>query len=88
MEVFRQHKVYSKVPLEECLRVTGKQPIGCRWIDTDKGDDDNPEYKSRLVAKEVKRATRDEMFAATPPLEAKKALFSLAISKISAGSGN
>ena len=88
MEVFKQHNVYTKVPLEECLRVTGKKPIGCRWIDTDKGDDDNPEYRSRLVAKEIKRDVREEMFAATPPLDAKKALVSLAVSKLNAGCGD
>ena len=86
--MFKQHNVYTNVPLEEFIRVTGKQPIGCRWIDTDKGDDDNPEYRSRLVAKEIKREARDEMFAAMPPLEPKKALFSLCMSKVSAGCGN
>ena len=50
----------------------GKDPIGTRWIDVNKGDDDNPEYRSRLVAQEIKRDNREDLFAATPPLEAKK----------------
>ena len=43
MEEFRKHKVYEKVPMEECIRVTGKQPIGVRWVDVNKGDKDNPD---------------------------------------------
>ena len=31
------------------------------------------------MAKEIQRDNRDDMFAATPPLEAKKALFNLAV---------
>lgn len=71
MQTYFDHKAYDKVPISEAMRVTGKQPIGCRWIDINKGDDENPEYRSRLVAKEIKRSASDEMFAATPPLEAK-----------------
>ena len=33
------------------------------------------------MAKEIKRDSRDDLFAATPPLEAKKMLFSLAMTK-------
>ena len=39
----------------------------------------NPEYKSRLVAKEIKTDKRIDLFAATPPLEGKKLLFTLAV---------
>ena len=74
MEKFSQHKVYTKVPISECIRMTGKQPIGCKWIDINKGDAKSPNYRSRLVAKEIKRGPSDEMFAATPPLEAKKCI--------------
>ena len=78
IDVFRQHQVYSKVSIDEAWSKTNKAPIGVRWIDINKGDRLNPEYRSRLVAKEIKRDNREDMFAATPPLEAKKALFSLA----------
>ena len=49
-----------------------------RWVDINKGDDEKPEYRSRLVAKEINREKREDLFAATPPLEAKKALLSMA----------
>ena len=75
MEVFAAHEVYTKVPIEEAWTVSGKAPIGTRWIDINKADDVDPEYRSRLVAQEIKRDKRDDLFAATPPLEAKRALF-------------
>ena len=44
IEVLAEHEVYSKVPISECLRVTGKNPIGSRWVDINKGDTACPEY--------------------------------------------
>ena len=44
-----------------------------------KGDEEYEEYRSRLVAKEIKRDRREDLFAATPPLEAKTALSSLPV---------
>jgi hypothetical protein len=81
MKEFTKHGVYMKVPLEECYEVTGKDPIGTKWIDTNKGDESNPEIRSRLVAQEIKRDKRDDLFAATPPLEAIKMLLSLAVTE-------
>jgi len=81
MQEFRKHKVYTKVPLVQCWNRTGKKPIGVRWIDINKGDDKQPKYRSRLVAKEIKIDNRDDLFAATPPLEAKKLLLTLAMTE-------
>ena len=81
MEEFKKHRVYDKVPLQEALRVTGKKPIGVRWVDVNKGDEFNPEYRSRLVAKEIKKYDDLDLFAATPPWESKKLLLSLAVTK-------
>ena len=49
-------------------------------MDVNKGDDRNSGHRSRLVVREVKRSQLDDVFAATPPLAAKKVLFSLAVS--------
>ncbi len=38
---------------------------------------EKPEHRCRLVAKEIRKDNREGLFAATPPLEAKKMLFSL-----------
>ena len=81
MKKFGEHTVYTKVPISEAIRVTGKRPIGSRWIDINKGDSKNPNYRSRLVAQEIKRAADEGMFAATPPLEAKKCLFSMVMTQ-------
>ena len=51
LKEFKKHGVYTKVPIEECLRDTGNKPIGHRWVDIDKGGRNNPNYISRLVAK-------------------------------------
>ena len=77
----KKHGVYRKVPLKECWEATGKEPIGTRWVDVNKGDEEKPDYRSRLVAQEIKRDRREDLFAATPPLEAKKLLFSLAVTQ-------
>ncbi len=75
METFKKHRVYTKVPPEERWEVTGKRSIGVKWVDVNKGDAKHPEYRSRLVTKEIKHDRRDDLLAATPPLEAKTLLF-------------
>ncbi len=50
-------------------------------MDINKGDSANPENRSRLVAKEIRKDVRNDLFAATPPLEAKKVLFSFAVTE-------
>ena len=47
-----------------------------RWIDINKGDAKDPNYRSRLVAKEMNTYKRDDLIAATPPLEALKLIIS------------
>ena len=59
----------------QCIRVTGKKPIGVRWVYVDKGFGVR---RSRLVAKEFRPKSRvnvaEELYAATPPLELLKFL--------------
>ena len=78
MEQHRAHEVYTKVPIARCYERTGKKPVGVRWVITNEGDDITPNVRARLVAKEIKADSRLDMFAATPPLEAKKLLLSMA----------
>jgi len=77
----KQYGVFEKVSVEECWKETGKRPIGVRWIDCNKGDAVHPNFRSRLVAKEIKKDSRIDLFAATPPLEPKNILFSLAVTE-------
>ena len=82
MEQFRKHGVYEKVKEDICWSVTGKAPIGSRWIDINKGDESNPDYRSRLVAQQIKHHSNEKkIFVATPPLEAQKLLFSMAMTE-------
>ncbi len=48
-----------------------------KWVDANKDDEEKPQYRCRLVVKEIKKDKREGLFAAMPPLEAKKMLFSL-----------
>ena len=60
--------------------MTGKGPVGTRWMDVNKGDERSPEYRSRLVAQQIKYISKEKrIFAATPPLEAQKLLFSMVV---------
>jgi hypothetical protein len=81
MKEFVKHTVYEKVPIAQCWSRTGKKPIGVRWVDINKGDQRNPKYRSRLVAMEFNVGKREDLFAATPPVEAKKLLMSLAMTE-------
>ena len=77
-----EHKVWDIVPVSECFNKTGKPPIKGRWVDINKGDDINHNYRSKWVGQEFRvNDGRDDLFAATPPLEAIKALISLAASQ-------
>ena len=67
--------------IEDCWNSTGRAPVKVKWVDINKGDSVNHDYRSRLVAKELKMDKRLDLFAATPPLEAKKALFSAAVTE-------
>ena len=67
--------------MEECWKETGQKPIRVRCIDCNKGDAVQPNYRSRLAAKEIKSDSRINLFAATPPLEAKEFLVSIALTE-------
>jgi len=81
MKYFKEMGVYVKVPKQECWTQTGKGPIAVRWIDINKSDKDNPNYRSRLVAKEFKTDINPELYAATPPSECLRMLISKMASK-------
>ena len=66
MNSFAKWGVYIKVPRSAA---GNNKVITTRWIDTDKGDEENPNYRARLVGREIKTDERPDLFAATPPLE-------------------
>ncbi len=63
-------EVWEEAPIAECHQVTGRKPLGGRWVDVNKGDARAPVVRCRYVAKDFANGKSDEFFAATPPLEA------------------
>ena len=79
MGYVRKMRVWDKVPRDVCLG----RPIPVRWVDTNKGTEAEPNYRSRIVAKELKATSPGDpvdLYAATPPLEAVKMIISHAAS--------
>ena len=76
LSYFNDH-VWEAVTMDEMRTYKDWKLVRSRWVLCNKGDHVNPECRARLVACEVNKAnTKEEaFFAATPPLEAKKALF-------------
>ena len=68
-EYFQKMQVHKKVSVQPCKDETGKMPNKVRWIETNKQDEGNPKYRSRLVAKEFKRYHDPDLFSSTLPIE-------------------
>ena len=73
---FLNEKVWLGVPLHEAQRDPESKIIGTRWVVSNKGDANEPDVRARLVAQEVAQHGDASFFAATPPLESKRMLFS------------
>ena len=56
--------MYTKRRRELWMKV-----ITTKWIDQNKGDEESANYRARLVGSEIAKEKRDDLFAATPPLE-------------------
>ena len=70
-----QKRVRKRIPRKEAIK-RGYKIIKGRWIDVNKGDTQNPIYRSRYVGKEFNTGDEDGLFASTPPLEALRLLVS------------
>ena len=92
-EWVQKQGIYDIVPRQQCWDRTGRAPIPLKWVDTNKGDHQRPNVRSRLVAKEIKakkKGTPDELgpgevFSSMPPLEAFMALVSLWVALVPKG---
>ena len=76
--------IWGLVSTAECWDKTGKAPVSTRWVDTNKAwEEDGMEVRCRLVARDFKGGDkdRDDLFAETPPLEAKRLLLSRAATR-------
>ena len=81
---FHSKGVWLKVPIGRARAATGRPPITVRWVDVNKGDEQNPNYRSRLVARQLKAHDKsgETYFAPAPPLEALRTVLSFAMTKI------
>ena len=82
LKYFKDKGVWTKKPRQEAYQRMGKAPISVKWIDVNKGDNITPKYRSRLVAREIRRAGEDPIFAPTPPLESLRTVLSLAMTDL------
>ena len=62
-------EVYEYSTEAESRPRTGRNPVGLKWIDTNKGSAEAPRFRSRLVCTEVRQKGVEPIFSATPPLE-------------------
>ena len=69
MKFFEQMGAYTRC-WENEVSEKGGTLIDLRWIDVNKGDTKNPNYRSRLVGREYNTYRDDSLYAATPPIEA------------------
>ena len=79
---FEDKEVWELRSAGECRQVTGRAPITVKWVLTNKGDDDVPNYRARLVARQIRHAGVESVFAPTPPLEGVRTVISLAASRL------
>ena len=63
LQYFEDKGVWTKRPRQEAYQKMDKAPITVKWIDVNKGDDKNPKYRSRLVAREIRKTGADPIFA-------------------------
>ena len=78
IEYFKSKGVWQIRTVNEARRRMGRPPISVRWVETNKGDDKNPNIRSRLVAREIRTPGQDAIFAPTPPLESLRMVLSMA----------
>ncbi len=81
---FTAKGVWQKVSRAKARAQSGKSPISVRWVDVNKGDEILPNYRSRLVARQIKALDRSGQtyFAPAPPLEALRTVISMAMTKV------
>ena len=80
-ELMRKIELLDEVPASECWDRTGRPPVSTKWVDVNKGTAARPDVRCRLVARNFKtkwEKDRADLFAAMPPLEAKRLLFAMA----------
>ena len=82
LEYFESKEVWEITSMKHAIQQGGRKPISVRWVDVNKGDDDAPNIRSRLVAREIRAPGTVSIFAPTPPLEALRTILRLATTRL------
>ena len=86
MEGFKRMKVYRVVTRESMERDEEGKMISIKWVVTNKGTEEHPIAKARLVASDFNTGDkRGELFAGTPGLMAMRTVISKAMTKCENG---
>ena len=86
MKFMSDLKVWKYASIADCIRCTRKKPLGLRWCDVNKGDNESPDVRARLVVQDVRSKSTIAVgdiaatFAATPPIECLRLILSLTMS--------
>ena len=79
LKYLRDLGVYEQVDEKEAFKKYGVTPVDTKWVDTVKAFEGEPmQIRSRMRAREFKSDDRPDLYAGTPPLEALKAIISIA----------
>ena len=72
-------EVIEGIPTEEALADPDRIIVGGRWVTSNKQDAEHPDCRGRFVGKGINHGGEADaaFYAATPPLEAKRMLFSI-----------
>ena len=76
MGYFAKFGVYEYATKAQQQQQTFGKMIGIRWVDVNKGDSEEPEYRSRLVGRELNEGKDKALCAATPRLDALRIIIS------------
>ena len=78
MDYVKEKGLWVKRTIKECWERTKAPPVSVRWVEVNKGDNVNPNIRSRLVARQIRSPGQEATLAPTPPLEALRTVLSLA----------
>ena len=70
---WRNEHVWVGVPEDIARAEKDAIIVGTRWVNCNKGDSAEPDVRARLIPQEVNTYQEEAYFAATPPLECKRA---------------
>ena len=75
-------KVWELTTIDDMKKVPEHILVRSRWVMCNKGDTETPDVRARLVSCEINNGEKNDFFSAsTPPLEAKRLLFSRYVSE-------